>query len=85
MKIILLTVYGALDNLPVLFSQLDQEKCKEQLKLLQLNKSGDIMETKSIIKNDKFIKQTINIYQNTLAQVIRIDKCKKQLSNPTVV
>ena len=68
------TIYGALDNLPVMFSQLDQESCKEQVKLLRLNKSGDIMDVKPFIKNKNFIEQTVNIYQNFLAEVIYLDK-----------
>jgi hypothetical protein len=77
------TVYGSLDNLPVLFSQLDQKNCKEQLKLLRLKRSGDIMETRPIIKNKDFIEQTVKIYQNALAEVVFLDK--KELSNPTVI
>jgi len=77
------TVYGSLDNMPALFSQLDQKKCKEQLNLLRLKRSGYIMETKPLIKNKNFIEQTVKIYQSVLAEVVCLDK--KELLNPTVI
>jgi hypothetical protein len=68
------TVYGSLDNLPILFSQLDQQYCKEQLKLLQLNRTGDLIDTKSFIKENNFIEKTVDIYHRYLAETTPMDK-----------
>lgn len=68
------TILGSLENLPILFSQLDQQYCKEQLKLLHVQRTGELVNAKSIIKKDDFIEKTIDIYQNHLAKVIVLDK-----------
>ncbi len=72
-----------MDNLPILFSQLDQQYCKEQLELLRLNRNGDIIDTNPLIKNEDFIEQTIKIYQSSLAEAVFLDK--KGLVQPTVI
>ncbi len=77
------TVYGSLDNLPILFSQLDQQYCKEQLELLRLKRTGDIMNIKPLIKNEDFIEQTVKIYNATLAKVVLLDK--QESLEPTVI
>lgn len=77
------TVFGSLDNLPLLFSQLDQQYCTAQLELLQLQRNGDIIDTKSFIKKEDFIEQTVGIYHNFLAKVIFLDKVES--ANPTVI
>ena len=76
-------VYGCLDKLPILFSQLDQQYCKEQLELLRLKRTGDMMNTKPLIKNEDFIEQTVKIYNATLAKVLLVDKQKSL--EPTVI